>query len=249
LEEKERRPYPIQQSSVSSTPRHAVGHGSWAQCQEFHQSRTYISPLNPISRQLYSHGITSTRLPPMNATSRPDNFTPPLALPAKVLAYSPPDNPSPSMPVSRSGDIMSRSTNIPQNNDELINLGSHSATSPKATTYGRIAREAGSDGRSDVAAGASGLLARTGEPCRADNQTPAISAAVSKDHSVIPGHSDIGELDVKLDIQSPLGQVSPKVGVLYALRFSPVVHHSLALVQITRKSFLRTIYPPLNHPG
>jgi len=153
----------------------------------------------------------------MNTTSRPDDFTPPLALPAKVLAYSPPDNPSPSMPVSRSGDIMSKSTNIPQNNNELINLGSHSATSgPTVQRQPLSARIAGSDGRSDVAggtmsAGASGLLAWTREPRPADNQTPAISAAVSKNHSAIAVRSGIGELDIKLDIQSPLGQVSPRL--------------------------------------
>ena len=107
---------------------------------------------------------------------------------------------------------MSKSTNIPQNNNELINLGSHSATSgptvKRRPLSERIAGEAGSDGRSDVAggamsAGASGLLAWTREPCPADNQTPTISAEVSKNHSAIAVRSDIGEL----------GQVSPKVGV------------------------------------
>ena len=110
------------------------------------------------------------------------------------------------MSVSQSGDDMSKSTNIPQNDNELVNLGSHSATSgptvQRRPPYERIAGEAKSDGRSDVAAGAmsagaSGLLARTREPCPANNQTPAISAADSKNHS--------------------LGEVSHKIGVPRAL--------------------------------
>ena len=190
--------------------------------RNFIQSRTYISPLNPIPRQFYPHGITSTRLPPVNPTSRPDDFTSPLAHPAKLLAYSPSDEPPPSMSVSQSGDAMSRSRNIPQNDNELVNLGSHSATSgptvQRRPPYERIAGEAKSDGRSDVAAGAmsagaSGLLARTREPYPADNQTPAISAAVSN-HSATVVRSEISVLDI-----SPLGEVSPKVGVPRALAF------------------------------
>ena len=190
------------------------------------QSRTYISPLNPMSLQFYSHGTTSTRLPPMDTTGQPDDFIPPLAFPAKLPTSSPPDNSPPSMPVSRSGDIIAKSTNIPQNNNELINLGSLSANSgptvQRRPPYERTEGDAVSDGRSDVAAGATLPHASRPDTCAdiprsADNQIPAISAAVSKNHSAIAVRSASSELDIKLDIQSPLGQVSHKLGVLHAL--------------------------------
>jgi len=117
---------------------------------------------------------------------------------------------------------MAKPTNIPQDNNELINLGSHSATSgptvQRRPPYERTAGEAVSDGRSDVAAGAALAHASRPDTC-ADipRSAPAISAAVSKNHSAIAVRSASSELDIKLDIQSPLGQVSPKLGVLLAL--------------------------------
>lgn len=177
----------------------------------------------------------------MDTSGQPDDFAPPpLAFP--VVASSPPNNSPPSMSVSRSGDIKSKATNIPQDDDESTDLGSRSATKgPTRPPYDsaderKPAGEAASDGRRSDVAAAGATLPHASRPdtcADADHDTarsadnnqillPAISAAVSKTHSAIALRGASSELDIKLDIQSPLGQVSPPSSVCCA-RFSPVI--------------------------
>jgi len=159
----------------------------------------------------------------MGPTSEPDDASSQSLSPTEdplPSSLHPSGNPPQTRRASRPSDITPQSRYTSQNNNELMDAGSHRALPTSGSSLDRrpsfadFMRNALPGDPFDAPIGArptaaSGQVSRMREPRPAENRTTTVPAAASSSHQTTAGRNDTNEHDIELETRSRGGQVSP----------------------------------------
>jgi len=192
----------------------------------------------------------------MNSSSRPyNNIFQPSSSPESALPDAEPQSgeSNPSGAFSRSSDVASNSENLPRNNNEMTDLGSHRQINGAALqgglSYDTIGRKVLLVGHDEDVAGANPAASASGpqlqrEPLPADSLPAAIPSTGSRGRQGTALHREMRELGVDPNARSRHDRVSP---ALTRSRACEPLRRSFQVAQTIHNARPRALYLPLSH--